>query len=255
MKVLRYEVNDQAFWAAVGDDASVAHPAVITPAHAVEVDKRFELKIADLSLLPPTLPSKIVAIGRNYLDHIQEFDNIVPGEPMFFLKPPSAVIGPGGAIVYPRISERLDYEGELAVVIGREARNIKEADWEEYVFGYTIMNDVTARDLQKKDGQWSRAKGFDTFAPIGPWIETEINPADLAISTKLNGDVKQSSRTSRMIFSVGRQIAFITQAMTLLPGDVISTGTPAGVGSMKVGDTVEVEIEGIGILKNTVIAE
>jgi 2-keto-4-pentenoate hydratase/2-oxohepta-3-ene-1,7-dioic acid hydratase in catechol pathway len=254
MKVLRYHVNDQAFWAVVGDDPSVAHPAVITPTHEVSVDKRDEMKIASLKLLPPTFPSKIVAIGRNYLDHIQEFDNIVPGEPMFFLKPPSAVVGPGDPIVYPRISERVDYEGELAVVIGRQARNVGEHDWERYVFGYTIMNDVTARDLQKKDGQWSRAKGFDTFAPIGPWIETELDPADLAIATRLNGQVKQSSRTSRMIFSVGRQLAFISQAMTLLPGDVISTGTPAGVGAMKVGDTVEVEIEGIGVLRNTVVA-
>ena len=198
--------------------------------------------IASLQLLPPVTPSKIVAVGRNYADHAKELGNDTPAEPIIFLKPPSAVLPPGGTIVRPPQSQRVDYEGELAVVIGERGT----------VLGYTCANDVTARDLQKKDVQFTRAKSFDTFAPLGPCIDTAVDPNDLAITTRVNGAVKQSGRTSMMVFDCAFLIAFISSVMTLLPGDVILTGTPAGVGPLVAGDVVEVSIEGIGILRNSV---
>jgi 2-keto-4-pentenoate hydratase/2-oxohepta-3-ene-1,7-dioic acid hydratase in catechol pathway len=203
-------------------------------------------------LLPPTTPTKIVAVGRNYAEHAKELGNEAPSEPIIFLKPPSALLAPNGTIVRPSQSQRVDYEGELAMVIGKRARNVPAARWRDFVLGFTCANDVTARDLQKKDGQFTRGKGFDTFCPIGPCIETELDPSDLALTTRVNGEIKQSGRTSMMMFPCAVILEFISAVMTLEPGDVILTGTPAGVGPLASGDTVEVEIEGIGTLRNDV---
>ena len=208
--------------------------------------------LPEMRLLAPCVPTKIVAVGRNYAAHASEMQNQVPTEPLIFLKPPSAVIGPGATIVYPSISQRVDYEAELAVVIGRRAKNVPANKALNVVLGYTCGNDVTARDLQRKDGQWTRGKSFDTFCPLGPWIVTGLDPSDLAIEGRVNGAVKQQSRTRQMIFPVAELICYITQVMTLQPGDVILTGTPAGVGPLRPGDRVEVEIEGIGVLENMV---
>lgn len=203
-------------------------------------------------LLAPTVPTKIVAVGRNYADHAKELGNEAPPEPILFLKPPTAVLAPNGTIVRPKISQRVDFEGELAIVIGREARNVPRARWRDYVHGFTCANDVTARDLQKKDVQFTRGKSFDTFCPLGPCIETDVDPRDLPIQTRVNGELKQNGRTSQMIFPCDFLIEFISAVMTLLPGDVILTGTPAGVGPLNAGDVVEVEIGGIGTLRNGV---
>ena len=202
--------------------------------------------------LPENPPSKIVAVGRNYAEHAKELGNEAPPEPNIFLKAPTAVLPPGGTIVRPPQSQRVDYEGELAIVIGKRARNIPASRWRDVVLGFTCANDVTARDLQKKDVQFTRAKSFDTFCPLGPHIETDLDVSDLAIVTRVNGQVRQNSRTSKMIFNCGTIVEFITSVMTLLPGDVILTGTPEGVGPLSSGDTVEVEIEGIGTLRNVV---
>jgi 2-keto-4-pentenoate hydratase/2-oxohepta-3-ene-1,7-dioic acid hydratase in catechol pathway len=204
--------------------------------------------LADVRLLAPCLPSKIVAIGLNYREHIVERDDEPPEVPMFFFKPSTAVIGPGQAVIRPPACRQLDYEGELAVVIGSVARAVADDRWREVVLGYTCGIDATARDLQREDRQWGRAKGFDTSAPLGPWIETELDPGDLRLVTRLNGSVRQDGRTSAMIFGIGSLIAFVSSYVTLLPGDVLLTGTPAGVGPMRAGDRVEVEIEGIGTL-------
>ncbi len=207
----------------------------------------------EAKILSPCTPTKIVGIGLNYRDHAEEMKKRPPDEPLIFLKPPSSVIAHGEQILYPaHFSSRIDYEGELAVVIGKEARWVKEESWRQYVLGFTCINDVTARDLQARDIQYTRAKGFDTFSPLGPVIETELDPYDLEITTRLNGEIKQHSRTSELIFPIPRLLSFITRIMTLLPGDVIATGTPSGVGPMRIGDTIEVEIEGIGVLSNTV---
>jgi 2-keto-4-pentenoate hydratase/2-oxohepta-3-ene-1,7-dioic acid hydratase in catechol pathway len=209
------------------------------------------LAMEDVELLAPCCPSKIVCVGLNYVEHAKEFNMKLPDEPILFLKPPSAVIGPGAEIFVPESSQRVDYEGELGVVIGKRCKAIAADEAKKYVLGYTCFNDVTARDLQQKDGQWTRAKSFDTFAPFGPWIGS-IDPADADIKTSVNGQVKQSSNTSYLIFGVPSLIEFISRVMTLEPGDVIATGTPPGVGRLEKGDVVEVEIEGIGVLKNQV---
>jgi 2-keto-4-pentenoate hydratase/2-oxohepta-3-ene-1,7-dioic acid hydratase in catechol pathway len=218
-----------------------------------------EHKLSEVRLLAPVIPrSKIVAIGKNYAAHAAEFDGVVPDEPLMFLKPNTSVIGPDDAIVYPRQSKNLHYEGELAVVIGRICREVPPERATDVIFGYTVANDVTARDLQATDGQWSRAKGFDTFCPLGPWIETELDPQDFAdgraVQTYLNGDLVQDGSTKDLVFDIPTLIAYISSVMTLLPGDVILTGTPEGVGSMQVGDEVEVAIAGIGALTNRVTA-
>jgi 2-keto-4-pentenoate hydratase/2-oxohepta-3-ene-1,7-dioic acid hydratase in catechol pathway len=218
---------------------------------------RFEpLPLANAMLLAPVVPSKIVCIGRNYREHAAELGNEVPKEPLLFLKAPSSVVAPGAAIRIPKIAQRVDFEGELAVVIGKRASAIgPEENVRPYIRGYTIVNDVTARDLQKSDGQWSRAKGFDTFCPMGPLVTDEIDPAEgLTVETRLNGEVKQHGTTRDLIFDIAALLRHITAAMTLLPGDVIPTGTPAGVAPMKPGDRVEVSVEGIGTLANPVIA-
>jgi 2-keto-4-pentenoate hydratase/2-oxohepta-3-ene-1,7-dioic acid hydratase in catechol pathway len=204
-------------------------------------------------LLAPVLPSKVVAIGKNYAEHASEMGGEVPEQPLIFLKPSTAVTGHGDPIAYPDSSQRVDYEGELAVVIGRLCRDVPEAKAGDVVLGYTCANDVTARDQQKSDGQWSRAKGYDSFCPLGPWIETEIDINDLRLTTSLNGETKQDGRTSQIVHKVPALIAYITSCMTLLPGDVILTGTPSGVGPMQVGDEVSVEIERLGRLTNKVV--
>jgi 2-keto-4-pentenoate hydratase/2-oxohepta-3-ene-1,7-dioic acid hydratase in catechol pathway len=209
--------------------------------------------LSDIRLLAPILPSKVVCVGKNYADHAREMGGEPPEEPVIFLKPSTAVSGPRDPILRPgRLSDRVDYEGELAVVIGRLCQQVTADRVAECIFGYTCGNDVTARDLQARDGQWTRAKGFDTFCPIGPWIETDVDPGDLQVTTRLNGEIKQNSRTSLLIHDVQSLVMFVSQVMTLLPGDVLLTGTPAGVGPMDKGDEVSVTIEGIGTLSNPV---
>ncbi len=214
-----------------------------------------EVAFAGAALLAPCVPSKILGVGTNYRAHAVEMGKPVPEEPLLFMKPPSSVIGPGAAIVRPRGFQRTDFEGELGVVIGRRARRVAEADALAHVFGYTIVNDVTVRDLQKKDGQFTRAKGFDTFCPVGPWIVRELDPGNLRLRTRLNGELKQDSSTNDLIFSVARIIAVASRVMTLEPGDLITTGTPMGVGPIAPGDTVEIELEDIGTLTNPVVEE
>lgn len=199
-------------------------------------------------------PSKIIAVGLNYKDHAKELGMDLPDEPVLFMKAPTSVIQPGEKIIYPLQTKNLHYEAELAVVIGKKCRNVTANEAKEYIRGFTCANDVTARDLQKKDGQWTRAKSFDTFCPLGPQLVKNIDPNQLEIKLYLNGKLKQSSNTSNMIFKVEELVSFVSQIMTLLPGDVILTGTPPGVGPMQVGDVVEVEIEGIGKLNNQVVS-
>jgi len=209
--------------------------------------------VGDVRLLAPILPSKVIGIGRNYADHVREMGGELSAEPVVFLKPSTSVCGPGDPILRPtRLSERVDYEGELAVVVGRLCREVPADRVADVVFGYTCANDVTARDLQARDGQWTRAKGFDTFCPLGPWIETDVNAADAALTTRLNGEIRQDSRTSLLLHDITALIMHVSQVMTLLPGDVLLTGTPAGVGPMEKGDQVSVTIEGIGTLRNPV---
>jgi 2-keto-4-pentenoate hydratase/2-oxohepta-3-ene-1,7-dioic acid hydratase in catechol pathway len=223
------------------------------PIYSGIIPTETKVDLAEVKLLAPVIPrSKVVCIGKNYADHAAEMDSIVPDEPIIFLKPNTSVVGPNDTIQWPRMSERVDFEGELAIVIGRICKDVPKERFSDVIFGYTIANDVTARDLQKKDGQWTRAKGFDTFCPIGPWVETEYKPGSQIISTILNGVIKQSEPLSSMIFKVPEIIAFVTAVMTLLPGDVILTGTPAGIGPMSAGSTVEVSIEGLGTLTNKV---
>lgn len=212
--------------------------------------------MGEVRFLAPCVPSKIVAVGLNYKDHITEFGRTeVPTEPVIFMKAPSSVIAMGDPIVIPPEAGRVDYEAELGVVIGKKARRVSEADALNHVLGYTCVNDVTARELQKKDGQWTRAKSFDTFAPIGPWIAAGLPPQKLRVEAYVNQQLVQEGHTSQMIFSVAALVSFVSKVMTLLPGDVISTGTPKGVGPIKSGDLVEIFVEGVGRLRNPVAAE
>lgn len=206
-------------------------------------------------LLAPVLPSKLVAVGRNYEDHAAEQDVPTPEEPLIFLKPATSVVGPDASVVYPAMSENVQHEAELAAVISRVARHVRAEDASTYILGYTAANDVTARDLQRKDGQWTRGKGFDTFCPLGPAIETELDPLEkLAVICRVNGEVRQAGFTSDMVFGVAEILEFVTAVMTLLPGDVVLTGTPGGIGTVVPGDVMEVEIDGIGVLQNRVVA-
>jgi 2-keto-4-pentenoate hydratase/2-oxohepta-3-ene-1,7-dioic acid hydratase in catechol pathway len=216
---------------------------------------RAGLALSRMKLLPPCTPSKIVAVGLNYRDHAEEMGLPLPDEPIIFLKPVTTIIGPEEPIIHPAMSSRVDFEAELGVVLKDRVKNVSAKDAACHILGYTCANDVTARDLQKKDGQWTRAKSFDTFCPVGPWIETELDSGDLLVESYLNGARKQSSRTSRLIFSVPGLVSFISRIMTLEPGDLIITGTPSGIGPMQPGDEVEVRIEGIGSLRNRVSAE
>jgi 2-keto-4-pentenoate hydratase/2-oxohepta-3-ene-1,7-dioic acid hydratase in catechol pathway len=209
--------------------------------------------LTEVKLLAPVLPSKIVCVGRNYTEHAAELGNKMPEEPLLFLKPPSALIGPEDAIELPSHSHQVEHEGELGVVIGKTARKLTDDDDPlSYVRGYTCVNDVTARDLQRKDVQFTRGKGFDTFCPVGPWIVTDIDPTNVTVTTRVNGEVKQNGNTADMAFPVPFLIKYISNIMTLNPGDLIATGTPAGVSKMKNGDKVEVEVEGIGVLENSI---
>jgi len=260
VRIARFSAGDDPLYGVVTgeldefgqpDEDSVVVELVGDPLYAGIQPTQTEHRLADVRLLAPVIPrSKIVAIGKNYAAHAAEMGGEVPEEPLMFLKPNTAVVGPGDQIFYPPQSERVDYEGELAVVIGRICRDVPAEQATDVILGYTIANDVTARDLQKKDGQFTRAKGFDSFCPLGPWVETELDVSDLRVQTFLNGEVKQDGRTSDLIFDVPTLIAHVTSVMTLLPGDVILTGTPAGVGPIVDGDTVEVSVSGLGTLSN-----
>jgi 2-keto-4-pentenoate hydratase/2-oxohepta-3-ene-1,7-dioic acid hydratase in catechol pathway len=213
-----------------------------------------DVPLDDVRLLAPVLPSKIVAVARNYPEHAAELGNPLPERPMLFFKPATSVIGPGDPIPIPEGTTRVDHEAELAAVIGRLCRRVSEADVARYVLGYTCANDVTARDWQRSDGQWARAKGSDGFGPLGPWVETDVDVSDLAVASRVNGEDRQSGRTSEMVFSPAWLVSYISRTITLLPGDVVLTGTPPGVGPMQPGDRVEVEVQGIGVLENGVVA-
>jgi 2-keto-4-pentenoate hydratase/2-oxohepta-3-ene-1,7-dioic acid hydratase in catechol pathway len=214
--------------------------------------KEASTPVAEIKLLAPCVPSKIICVGRNYVEHAKELGNEVPKIPLIFFKPPSAVINPGETIYLPPQSQRVEHEAELVVVIGKRGRHITAETAREHVFGYTVGNDVTARDLQSTDGQWTRAKGFDSFCPFGPWIDTEFDISDALISCKVNSAPRQMASTRDLVFSVPTLIAYISSVMTLEPGDLIFTGTPAGVGPLKNGDEVVIEIEGLGVLRNIV---
>jgi len=216
--------------------------------------KRKEAKtpLAEVSLLPPSQPTKILCVGRNYIDHARELGNEVPQIPLIFMKPPSSIIGDGNDIILPPQSQQVEHESELVAVIGKRGKNILAENARDYVFGYTIGNDVTARDLQRTDNQWTRAKGFDTFCSFGPWIDTDFDPSDAVVTCRVNGQMRQMASTRDMVFDVSMLIAYVSSIMTLEPGDLIFTGTPAGVGKLEAGDVVEVEIEGLGKLSNPV---
>ena len=244
MKTIRYSLKPQTLPTATDSDPDVRQGDLSKlPAGA--------------RLLPPCAPSKIVCVGRNYADHAKEFNNPAPVEPLIFLKPPSSLIGSGGAIVLPKASERVDYEGELGVVIGQRARNVKRADASAYILGYTCVNDVSARDFQRKDSQWTRGKGFDTFCAVGPCIvpRDEVDSKGLRVRTFLDGEKKQDAPITDMLFDVNVIIEFVSAFMTLEPGDLIATGTPAGVGPLQPGSNIRIDIEGIGVLENTAVAE
>jgi len=263
MKYCRFQQNGQAHYGLVepvaGRDAIVR--ILLTAPEEAGGDleslrtRRIEpLPLEDAALLPPVRPSKIVCVGRNYREHAAELGNEVPQEPLLFFKPPSSLLPPGGTILRPRISERTDYEGELGVVIGRRCSRLAEGDdVRPYILGYTCVDDFTARDLQNKDGQWTRAKGFDTFCPVGPVVADEIDPwAGVQVETRVNGDLRQSGNTQDFIFPIDVVLRYISQVMTLEPGDLIATGTPKGVGAVNAGDVVEVSVQGVGILRNPV---
>ncbi|GAB3984542.1 fumarylacetoacetate hydrolase family protein [Actinoallomurus acanthiterrae] len=252
MRIARFTKDGGLSFGVVEDDETIATIA----AHPFgEIQLTGERQpLADVRLTAPILPSKVVAIGKNYAEHAREMGGEPPAEPVVFMKPSTAVIGHRETIVYPSLSERVDFEGELAVVIGRLCRDVPASRVADVILGYTCANDVTARDLQQRDGQWTRAKGFDTFCPLGPWIETELDPSDLAITTTVNGETRQSSSTKQLLHGIPELIEYVSQIMTLLPGDVILTGTPEGVGPLQVDDEVAVMIENIGTLSNTVVS-
>jgi 2-keto-4-pentenoate hydratase/2-oxohepta-3-ene-1,7-dioic acid hydratase in catechol pathway len=250
MKLARISHNGRIAWALV--DKNTCRVIKGNPFAGLKFSGE-RIGFKQVIFLPPAAPSKIVLVGLNYSDHARELGMAAPEDPVIFIKPATTLVGQGQDIVYPRGVSRLDYEGELAIVISRKARNLKEEEALKFVLGYTCLNDVTARDLQKKDIQWTRAKSFDTFCPLGPWLETELDPQNSRIRTYLNSNLKQDSSTANFIFPVSRIIAFVSGIMTLLPGDMISTGTPAGVGPMERGDEVRVQIEGVGELINRVV--
>ncbi len=257
MLFIRYQTGDEPVkygWILNTPDGPLVGPvegSIMSDFRRLDVEQPLD----SIHLLPPVLPSKIICVGRNYVAHAQEHAAEVPEVPLLFLKPPSSVIGPNDYVVLPPQSKQVEHEAELAVVIGRQGRWIAPENALDYVFGYTIANDVTARDLQRRDGQWTRGKGFDTFCPIGPWIKTDFDPADALITCHVNGEMRQMASTRDMVFSVRQLIAFSSSVMTLEPGDLILTGTPAGVGLLLPGDIVEISIENLGTLRNPVIAE
>ena len=256
MRIARFTTGgDPAFAVVEGDPGSeVLHVIVGDPLYAPLNPTGQTVSVDDVRLLAPVIPrSKVVGIGRNYADHAAEMGNELPTKPLVFLKPNTSVVGPDDPIVLPPISAEVHYEGELAVVIGRICKNVPRDRVSEVVLGYTCANDVTARDLQRSDGQWARAKGFDSSCPLGPWIVTDLDADDLRLTTRLDGRSVQNGRTSDMVFDVRDLVTHVSEAFTLLPGDVILTGTPAGVGPLEAGQRVEVEIEGIGVLSNPVV--
>lgn len=250
MKYVRFEINNKVEYGVLNEDVittldkSFFEKAELT-------DKKYHIN--EVRLLSPVVPSKALCIGFNYRDHAKEFNLPIPTEPIIFMKASTSVIGPEDKIVYPPLSKKLDFEAELCVVIGKTARNIKIEEVDDYIFGYTCANDVTARDLQFKTGQWTLAKGFDTFLPLGPFIETDIDPTKVDVQCYLNGELKQSSNTKNLVFNHAYLVSYLSKFMTLNVGDVILTGTPSGTTSMVEGDTVEVKIQGLGTLRNTVI--
>ncbi len=250
MRICRVAVGDELHYGVLEGEAVALLSS--HPFGPFEPEGRV-LPLADVRLVAPVLPSKVIAVGKNYADHAREMGGEVPAAPMIFLKPSTSVIGPGDPITLPWQSEQVEHEAELAVVIGRLCRDVPEDRVHEVVLGYTCANDVTARDLQRTDGQWGRAKGFDSFCPLGPWIETSVDLDDADITCLVNGDLRQSGTTGDMVRDVVELVSWISSVMTLLPGDVILTGTPAGVGPLVAGDTVSVSIDGIGTLTNPVI--
>ena len=252
-RILRADVAGRAVWAAALNGVAFHLPD--GPFGEAPATGEALGEVESLRLLAPTVPTKVIGIGRNYSAHAAEHGVDVPAEPLLFLKPPSSVLAPGGTIVRPQLSRQVEYEGEMAVVIGRRCRHVVERDAWSCVLGVTCGIDVTARDIQRADPQWTRGKGFDTFCPLGPWIRAGLSEAEasaLRLRTRLNGVTRQDGSTAQMVFSPARLIAYITQVMTLEPGDVILSGTPEGVGSLAAGDTIEVEIDGVGVLSNTV---
>ncbi len=252
MRIIRYQTNNQPPKYGWVFDENVGE--IEGSIYAEYRRHEATTPLADVRLLSPCLPSKIVCVGRNYIEHARELGNDVPKLPLIFLKPPSSIINPGDPIILPPQSQQVEHEAELVVVIGKRGRNITTEDARSYIMGYTVGNDVTARDLQKTDGQWTRAKGFDTFCSFGPWIDTDFDISDALITCKVSGQPRQMGSTRDMVFNVSTLVAFISSIMTLEPGDIIFTGTPAGVGPLKVGDEVVVEIEGLGKLSNPVKA-
>jgi len=253
MRIIRYQIKNETprYGWILEDKVGDIQGDLFGPYRRSEA----ETPVASVRLLAPLQPSKIICIGRNYAEHAKEHDAEVPKVPLIFMKPPSAIINPGDKILLPPQSQQVEHEAELVVVIGKRCRNVTAEEAQNYILGYTVGNDVTARDLQKSDGQWTRAKGFDTFCPFGPWVDTEFDPSDALITCRVNGQPRQMASTRDMVFNVGQLVAFISSIMTLEPGDLIFTGTPAGVGPLKSGDSVEVEIEGLGKLTNPVAAE
>ena len=265
MKYCRFLLDDQIHYGAVEDRDGA--PWIVDLARAPEEDLAFRLihgratalglgfeplALSTARLLPAVSPSKIVCVGRNYRDHVKEMGSELPSEPLLFFKPVSALLAPEGIVRMPATSARVDFEGELALVIGRRSRNLKPEDWRDSIRGYTLANDVTARDLQAKDDQWTRAKGFDTFCPVGPIVSDEVEPASgLTLETRVNGELRQRGSTLDFIFSIPELLAYITSIFTLEPGDLVLTGTPSGVGPLKAGDRVEISIPGLGVLANT----
>jgi len=250
MKIARYVHKGHIRFGVLED--GLLHELQRTPFTGIRRQGR-TCRLEEVELLTPVFPQKIVAVGLNYRDHAEELGMPIPEEPILFMKPPSALLAHGGEIVYPPMSKRVDYEAELVLVCGKECRHVPVAEAPSCILGYTCGNDVTARDLQARDGQWTRAKSFDTFCPLGPFIETEVDPQGLTVELRLNGELRQSSPASNMIFSPAELLSFVSRVMTLYPGDVIMTGTPPGVGEMSPGDVVEVVIEGVGTLRNTVV--
>lgn len=250
MRYIRYLSNNEAVYGVIkGERVYKINGSIYGD---FTVTDNFSI-LSEVKILAPSEPTKIVAVGKNYLDHINEFGGPVPETPILFIKPTSAIIAHNENIIRPSFSNRVDYEGELAFIVKKTAKNVKAADFKEYISGYTCLNDVTARDIQSSDGQWTRAKGCDTFAPFGPVVTDEIDPDNVRIVTSLNGEIKQSSNTNCFIWKTAQLFEFITSAFTLYPGDVVTTGTPSGVGPMVGGDVVKVEIENVGLLVNYVI--
>jgi 2-keto-4-pentenoate hydratase/2-oxohepta-3-ene-1,7-dioic acid hydratase in catechol pathway len=253
LKIVRYQTNGSPSWGILED--GIVRSADGAPFVDFRDTGQAVGPVDDVTLLAPVAPRTVMCVGRNYRSHAEEFGNKVPDEPLLFLKPPASIVGPHAEVVYPRIAGRLDPEAELVLVIGRRARNVAEADAWDYIGGYTCGNDFTARDIQKADGQWTRGKGFDTFCPVGPWVETEFDPTNVTVTCTVDGERRQNGNTKDLIFSIPFLIGYITRFTTLEPGDIVLSGTPEGVREVQPGNTVTVEVEGLGALPNSVVAE